>query len=61
MALGRKNGSVARTNSGADVFGLAGFLGGGCLISNNGLVWKRGFDSALMGTYSEQRWLTSRF
>ncbi len=43
MALGRKNGSVARTNSGADVFGLASFLGDDDLISHDGLVWKSGF------------------
>jgi hypothetical protein len=32
MALGRKNVSVARANSGADVFRLAGFLGDNNLI-----------------------------
>jgi hypothetical protein len=32
MALGRKNVSVARANSGADVFRLAGFLGDDNLI-----------------------------
>jgi hypothetical protein len=34
MALGRKNVSVARANSGADVFRLAGFLGDDNLISH---------------------------
>src|ERR1035437_5385199 len=36
MALGRKDFSVARTNGGADVFGLAGFLRDDDLISHNG-------------------------
>jgi hypothetical protein len=36
MALGRENVSVTRTNGGADVFGLAGFLRDDDLISHNG-------------------------
>ena len=36
MAFGRENVSVARTNGGADVFGLAGFLRDDDLIGHNG-------------------------
>jgi hypothetical protein len=36
MALGREDVSVARTNGGADVFGLAGFLRDDDLISHDG-------------------------
>jgi hypothetical protein len=36
MALGRKDFSVPRTNGGADVFRLAGFLRDDDLISHNG-------------------------
>src|ERR1035441_4158330 len=36
MALGREDVSVARTHSGADVFGLAGFLRDDDLVSHNG-------------------------
>jgi hypothetical protein len=38
MPLGRKDVSVARTNGGANVFGLAGFLGDDDLIGHDGLV-----------------------
>ena len=54
MALGRENVSVTRTNGGADVFRLAGFLRDDNLISHNGLVWKNRFDSGAMRTYSER-------
>src|ERR1019366_1189281 len=54
MALGRKDVSVARTNGGADVFGLAGFLRDDDLVSHNGFVWKDRFGSASVRTYSEQ-------
>jgi hypothetical protein len=46
MALGRKNVPVAGTNSGADVFRLAGFLGDDNLIRHEGLGWRMGFESA---------------
>ena len=36
MALGRENVSVARTNGGADIFRLAGFLGDDNLIRHDG-------------------------
>jgi hypothetical protein len=36
MAFGRENVSVARTNGGADVFGLAGFFRDDDLIGHNG-------------------------
>ena len=36
MALGRKNVSVTRTNRGADLFRLAGFLRDNDLIGHNG-------------------------
>jgi hypothetical protein len=59
MAFGRENVSVARTNGGADVFGLAGFFRDDDLIGHNGLVWKNRFGSASMRTYSEQYGLAS--
>jgi hypothetical protein len=37
MALGRENVSVARTNGGADVFCLTGFLSDDELIRHEGL------------------------
>jgi hypothetical protein len=46
MALGWENVSVAKTNGGVDVFGLAGFLRDDDLISHDGLVWKHQFGSA---------------
>ena len=46
MTLGRKDFSVARTDGGADVFGLAGFLRDDDLIGHDGLVWKDRFDAA---------------
>jgi hypothetical protein len=46
MALGRKNVPVAGTNSGADVFRLAGFLGDDNLIRHEGLGWRMRFESA---------------
>jgi hypothetical protein len=39
MALGRKDVTVSRTNGGADIFRLAGFLGDDNLIRQRGLVW----------------------
>ena len=38
--LGREDVSVARTNGGADVFGLAGFFRDDDLISHDGFVSK---------------------
>jgi len=52
MPLGWKNVSVARTNSGADVFRLAGLLGDDNLVRHEGLVSRIGFESTSR-TYSE--------
>jgi hypothetical protein len=46
MALSWKNVAVARTNGGADVFRLAGFLGDDDLISYDGLACKIWLDSS---------------
>ena len=58
MALGRKNVSVARANSSADVFRLAGFLGNNNLIHHEAPLedWIR---ERRTRTYSEQNnlWL----
>src|ERR1019366_10363231 len=59
MALGRENVSVARTNCGADVFCLTGFLRDDDLVSHNGLISKNRLDSGGMRTYSEQYGLAS--
>src|SRR6266567_1240573 len=59
MALGRENVAVARTNSGADVFRLAGFLRDDDLIGHDGLGWKNRFDSGAVRTYSELNGHTS--
>src|SRR5271169_957994 len=60
MTLGRKDFSVTRTDSGADVFRLAGFLRDDDLIGHGGFVSKDRFDSGLARTYSEQNRLASR-
>src|ERR1700730_14963060 len=44
MALGRKNVSVARANSGPDIFRLAGLLGNDNLIRHELLAWRIGSD-----------------
>ena len=58
MTLGRKDFSVTRTDGGAHVFRLAGFLGDDDLIGHDGLGWKNRFDRT-MRTYSEQSRLSS--
>ena len=50
MALGRKNVSVARANSGPDIFRLAGLLGDDNLIRHELLAWRIG---RAIRTYSE--------
>ena len=57
MALGRKNVSVARANSGPDIFRLAGLLGDDNLIRHEVLVWRIG--SGAIRTYSEPASLAS--
>jgi len=44
MALGRKNVSVARANSGPDIFRLAGLLGDDNLIRHELLAWRIGSE-----------------
>src|SRR6266446_6904258 len=53
MALGRKDVSVARTDSGADILRLAGLLGDDNLIRHHGLVSRIGSESVALRTYSE--------
>src|ERR1700730_8621326 len=53
MALGRKDVSVARTDSGADILRLAGLLGDDNLIRHQGLVSRIGSESVALRTYSE--------
>jgi hypothetical protein len=53
MALSRENLSVARTNSGADVFCLTDLLSDDNLFRHVGLVWENKFDG--MRTYSEHQ------
>jgi hypothetical protein len=43
MTLSWKNITIARTNCGADVFGLAGFLRDDDLICHYGPTWEDGF------------------
>jgi hypothetical protein len=44
MTLGRKDFTVTRTDGGAHVFRLAGFLRDDNLIGHHGLGWKDRFD-----------------
>src|SRR6266436_9982381 len=53
MALGRKDFSVARTDSGADILRLAGLLGDDNLVRHQGLVSRIGSESVALRTYSE--------
>src|SRR4051794_25534909 len=46
MTLGRKDFSVSRTDGGANVFRLAGFLRDDDLIDHDGLGWTDRFDAA---------------
>src|SRR5215475_729417 len=46
MTLGRKDFSVSRTDGGANVFRLAGFLRDDDLIDHDWLGWKDRFDAA---------------
>ena len=48
MAFGRKNGTVARADRGADVLRLAGFFGNDDLIGHDGSVWANGFDGIII-------------
>ena len=53
MALGRENVSVARTNGGADVFCLAGFLRDDDLICHDGPFGRMDFGNVSIRTYRE--------
>jgi hypothetical protein len=53
MALRCKNITVARTNCGADVFGLAGFLGDNDLISHNDPLGRRYLTAQLTKEHIE--------
>ena len=46
MTLGRKDFSVSRTDGGANVFRLAGFLRDDDLIDHDWLGWTDRFDAA---------------
>src|SRR6185369_8462595 len=50
MTLGRKDIPITRTDSGANVFGLAEFLRDDDLVGHDGLVWKNRFESATVRT-----------
>ena len=58
MTLGRKDFSKTRPDSGAHVFGLAGFLRDDDLIGHDGLL-EESIPSRGVRTYSEQRDLAS--
>src|SRR6266567_3259897 len=59
MTLGRKDFSITRTDGGADVFGLAGFLRDDDLIGHDGARLEGSIRRRRMRTYSEQGSLTS--
>jgi hypothetical protein len=54
MALSWKNIAVARTNCGADVFGLAGFLRDDDLICHDGPLGRMYLTVCAVRTYHEQ-------
>ena len=60
VAFGRENVSVAGTNSGTDIFRLAGLLGDDNLTSHDGLVWRIYLNIPATRTYREHACLTSR-
>ncbi len=55
MAFGREDISVARTNGGADVLCLAGFLRDDDLICHDGPFGRMDSDNASIRTYKEHR------